>query len=245
MATLSHTAPVDARSSSRMLAGAVGYIRVSTEEQAVGGVSLAAQRTAVEAYCRLHGLDLMQVCADEGLSGRRADNRPGLQEAVDSARRMRGVLVVHSLSRLARSTRDAIDIADSLAHAGADLVSISERIDTTNGMGRFFFTTMAALAQLERDLISERTTAALAHKRANSQRIGGHIPLGFDLHEDGVQLIENEDEQRVLERILELRRRGLSSRGIIARLDRDGLRPKHGGCWHPKVVLDICARAGC
>ncbi len=94
---------------------AVAYLRVSTEEQATSGVSLAAQRETAEAYCRLHGLDLAQVFADEGRSGCRADNRPGLRDAIQAASAARAVLVVHSLSRLARSTRDAIDIADRLS----------------------------------------------------------------------------------------------------------------------------------
>ncbi len=221
---------------------AVAYLRVSTEEQATIGVSLAAQREAAENYCRLHGLDLAHVFADEGISGTRTDNRPGLRDAIQAASAARCVLIVHSLSRLARSTRDAIDIADQLAKAHTDLVSISEKIDTTSGMGRFFFTTIAALAQLERDQISERTIAALAYKRSRHERVGGHIPLGYDLADDGVHLLENPDEQRVLRRILELRRQGLSSRKIIKRLDRDGLKPKHGGRWHPKVIIDVCKR---
>ena len=91
---------------------AIGYVRVSTEEQATEGVSLDAQRAKVLAYCGLHSLGLAQTYADEGLSGKRADNRPGLQSAITHACESRGVLVVHSLSRLARSTRDAIDIAE-------------------------------------------------------------------------------------------------------------------------------------
>lgn len=217
-------------------------MRVSTEEQATGGVSLAAQRESIATYCRLHRLELAHIHADEGISGKRADNRPGLAEAVAAACAARGALVVYSLSRLARSTRDAIDIADRLAKAGADLVSISERIDTTTSMGRFFFTTIAALAQLERDLIGERTAAALAHKRRNGQRYSGVLPLGFELAADGEHLVENDGEQHVLQRILKLRREGLGARRIIARLEREGLKPKGGGRWHPKVVLDVCAR---
>ena len=62
---------------------AVGYVRVSTEEQAREGVSLAAQRQKIVGYCDLHGLSLAHTFADEGLSGKRADNRPGLQEAIE------------------------------------------------------------------------------------------------------------------------------------------------------------------
>ncbi len=222
--------------------GAIAYARVSTEEQARGGVSLDVQRASARKYCDLHCLRLDRIYADEGISGKRADNRPELQEAIQAACSARGVLVVYSLSRLARSTRDAIDIADQLAKASADLVSISEKIDTTNGMGRFFFTTIAALAQLERDLISERTAAAMSHKRDRRERVSHQIPLGYDLADDGVQLVENKAEQRLLRRIRKLHGQGLSSRQIIERLERAGHEPKNGGRWHPKVVLGICQR---
>ena len=121
---------------------------------------------------------------------------------------------------LARSTRDAIEITERLEQAGADLVSITERIDTTTGIGRFFFTTMAALAQLERDQISERTTAALAHKRHKRQRVSGQIPFGYDLADDGVHLVANRPEQRTIRRVRRLRDSGMSSRNIIAELER-------------------------
>ena len=129
---------------------AIGYVRVSTEEQATEGVSLDAQRAKVVAYCGVQDLELAQTYADEGLSGKRADNRPSLQNAITHACECRGVLVVYSLSRLARSTRDAIDIAERLADAEADLVSITEKIDTTTSMGRVFVTTIAALCIMAR-----------------------------------------------------------------------------------------------
>ena len=78
---------------------AIGYVRVSTEEQATEGVSLEAQRAKVVAYCGLHGLELAQTYADEGLSAKRADNRPGLQSAITHACESRCALVVYSLSR--------------------------------------------------------------------------------------------------------------------------------------------------
>jgi len=220
---------------------AFGYVRVSTDEQANLGVSLDAQRQRIAAFCQLHDLELSAIFADEGLSGSRADNRPGLNGVLNAACRAKSPIVVYSLSRLARSTSDAIAMAERLADAGADLISITERIDTTTGMGRFFFTTVAALAQLERDLISERTTAALAHKRSKGERIGG-IPLGFDVAADGKHLVANADEQRVVEAIHRFRAEGMSARRIITRLDAMGMTPKGGGKWHPKVILDVCRR---
>src|SRR5450631_3098191 len=202
---------------------AVGYVRVSTEEQAHEGVSLDAQRAKVVAYCGLHGLELARTYADEGLSAKRADNRPGLQSAITHACDSHCALVVYSLSRLARSTRDAIDIAERLAKSEADLVSITEKIDTTTSMGRFFFTTIAALAQLERDQISERTCMALAHKRSKRQRVSGQIPYGSRLAPDGFNLVDEPEEQRAVAIIKRIRTAGGSTREIEKELQRQDL----------------------
>ena len=111
-----------------------------TEEQAARlraaaareGISLDAQTTSIRAWCEAHEYRLLSVHEDAGISGGRADNRPGLREALDLACSLKGALIVYSLSRLARSTRDALQISERLDRAGADLVSISERIDTTS-----------------------------------------------------------------------------------------------------------------
>ena len=84
----------------------VGYCRVSTVDQATEGVSLAAQRARIEAWCTAHDHELVTVHEDRGLSGGRLDNRAGLLAALDDVCQRRGVLAVYSLSRMARSTRD-------------------------------------------------------------------------------------------------------------------------------------------
>ena len=188
---------------------AIGYIRVSTAGQAAEGVGLDAQRARIEAWCVANGYELRDVFTDAGVSGKRADNRPGLQEALDAVTKSRGgALVVYSLSRLARSTKDAIAIAERLDKAGADLVSLSESIDTTNAAGKMVFRMLAVLAEFERDLVSERTKAALSVKRARGERLGGHMPYGYDAAADGATLIENSAEQAVIRDILVMRSQG-------------------------------------
>ena len=106
---------------------AVGYVRVSTEDQAREGVSLEAQRAKIEAWCAANGYELVAMHEDAGLSGSRADNRPGLQLALEQACHEKTALVAYSISRISRSTRDLLGIAERLEQAGADLVSLSER----------------------------------------------------------------------------------------------------------------------
>jgi len=98
-------------------------------------------------------LALAHIYADEGLSGKRADNRPGLQQAIDDACRFKRVLVVYSLSRVARSTRDAIDIAALLVRCESGLVSTTDKIDTTTSNSTFCLNTGAGAtsAQAGRD----------------------------------------------------------------------------------------------
>src|SRR5690348_7915915 len=107
-------------------AQAVIYIRVSTLDQANEGVSLDAQRARAKQWAAANGYGVFPHVFCDAISGKRMSNRPELQRALDEACRVKGrAVIVYSLSRLARSTRDAIAIADRLAKAGCDLVSLT------------------------------------------------------------------------------------------------------------------------
>ncbi len=221
---------------------AIGYARVSTTGQVTEGVSLEAQQAKIRAWCEVHGFTLADLFVDAGLSGCRSDNRPGLQRALTAACKERGALIVFSLSRLARSTKDAILISERLAKAGADLVSLSERIDTTTAAGKMVFRMLAVLAEFERDLIAERTKGALAHLRIQGKRISGLIPYGYDLAPDGESLVPNPREQEGLCLIQTLRATGLGRRRTAAELNARGISTKTGTPWSPQAVGCILKR---
>jgi DNA invertase Pin-like site-specific DNA recombinase len=106
----------------------------------------------------------------------------------------------------------------------------------------FFFTLTAALAEMERGIVAERTKAALAHKRIKGEKTGGDVPFGYDL-ESGL-LVENREEQRILKGIQKDRGRGLSLRRIARSLEENGIPTKRGGAsWHPQIVKQILRRA--
>lgn len=224
---------------------AYGYIRVSTAGQADDGVSLDAQHSRIEAWCNANSYRLADVFSDAGISGKRADNRPGLQKALEAVCQTRGggALVVYSLSRLARSTKDAIAIAERLDKAGADLVSLSEKIDTTSAAGRMVFRMLAVLAEFERDLVSERTKTALAHKRSNGERIGS-VPYGYHLADDGRTLLLNEAEQAVITDIRTMRQQGKKLREIATTLSERKTATKTGKSsrWSHQAVARILVR---
>lgn len=221
---------------------AVAYCRVSTEGQATDGVSLAAQGARIQAWCTANDYELIGTHVDAGLSGCRSDNRPGLQAALAEACRSKGALIVYSLSRLARSTKDAIAISERLAKSGADLVSLTEKIDTTSAAGKMIFRLLAVLAEFERDQVAERTRAALGHLRRQSLRVSGRLPYGFDLAGDRRSLIPNVQEQAGLQLIHNLRRTGLGRRRIAAQLNASGTLTKTGVPWSPQAVGNILRR---
>jgi DNA invertase Pin-like site-specific DNA recombinase len=221
---------------------AFGYLRVSTIGQVEEGVSLDAQRAKIQAWCLANDVELTGMFVDAGISGKRADNRPELQAALDAVCKSGGVLVVYSLSRLARSTKDTIQISERLSKSGADLVSLSEKIDTTSAAGKMVFQMLAVLAEFERNQISERTCSAMSHKKSLGQRVG-KIPFGHDLAEDGVALIENRREQAAIELIRLLRETGMSYGKVADVLNRKQIKTKEGaGQWESMTVMRILKR---
>lgn len=216
------------------------YTRVSTDSQ-VDGISLAAQLAKLQAWASLHDAEIVGTFTDEGISGTRED-RPGLLAALETACKHRASLVVYSLSRLSRSTSHTIKLAERLNKSQADLVSLTEQLDTRSASGRMVFRLLATLAEFERDLTAERTKSALAHKRSKNELVGS-VPFGFDLAADGISLIENADQQRALELITSLRAKGLSLRTIAAELTRLKVPTAKGNlAWKHSTVQRILER---
>lgn len=208
---------------------AVGYIRVSTEEQAKEGVSLAAQRAQVEAWCVAKGWELVEVFADEGISGKSMKGRPGLAAALNLLEQDGGgVLVVTKLDRLSRSVRDILDLVElRFVKNGATLCSIGESLDATTASGKFVLLILAGLAQMEREQVGERTGAALQHKKAQGDW-QGNVPYGWRAgngpggRKDRAQWVEVPEEQAVIRRVKRLRKQGMSLRQIVAKVNDAG-----------------------
>lgn len=207
------------------MANVIGYIRVSTTMQANDGVSLDAQRAKIEAWAMLNDYDLKAIHVDSGISGKKIKNRPGLQAALDSCEKG-DALVVYSLTRLSRSVRDTMDISDLLAKTGADLVSLSEKIDTTSAAGKMIFRMLSVMAQFESDQISERVKFGMDYKKSQGGSMGT-ADFGYSVDVDG-KLIENEAEQLIITTIKGYRDAGISLRTIVSRLNDLGYVSRSG-----------------
>jgi site-specific DNA recombinase len=218
---------------------AIGYIRVSTEQQAEEGVSLDAQKARIEAWCVTNGYELITVYVDAGLSGKTMDKRKGLQDALNALKKGMA-LVAYSLSRLARSSIDLQTISALVAKKKGDLVSLSESLDTTTAMGKMMFTVMAGLAQMERDLIAERTSHALQHMKRNGQ-VYSATPYGFQAIEG--RLVQVEQEAAVVAEIQAARVGGQTLQAIADNLNTRGIPTKTGKQWQPATIHLLLKRS--
>ena len=221
---------------------AIGYGRVSTEEQARKGVSLDAQRERIVSYCLASGLDLRHVILDDGVSGaKKLETRPGgieLAEAVENGPITH--VVAMKLDRLFRDAEDALHRTRAWDRAGIALHIIDmggSSLNTASAMGRMFVTMTAAFAELERNLISERTAIALRHKR-DQRKVYAPTPFGFD--RSGDTLVENDSERATLRLLRQWDAEGLPYRAMADRLNAAGTPTKRGGkCWYASTVLSI------
>ena len=211
----------------------VGYIRVSTDEQARNGQSLDAQEASIREWAEKAHTPVLRMFKDAGISGTKLRQRPALQDALRLSCEQKAVLVVYSLSRLSRSTKDTLQIAEKLDKAGADLVSLSEKIDTTSASGKMLFRLMAVLNEFERDQISERTSAALQHMKAKGL-VYSPIPYGY--MRDGDRLIPVEEELQILKLMKNFRTQGRSYAWIAKYLTEESIPTKKGGKWYPATV---------
>ena len=214
---------------------AIVYTRVSTNEQSIEGVSLEMQKSKAKSYCHLNDLLIKNVFSD--IASGKTTKRPGLQNALGSCGRG-DVLIVYSLSRLSRSVMDTLAIADSLNQRGVDLVSLSERIDTSTPSGRLVLTVLSGMNQWEREQLAERTRDALQTKRARGERTGA-IPYGYQLAEDGIHLVKDQTEQVMIDLAKALKKEGKSLRQIADRLTLEGFVPKRGKRFYAQSVKNL------
>ncbi|MGA2109154.1 MAG: recombinase family protein [Syntrophorhabdales bacterium] len=218
----------------------MGYVRVSTDEQAREGISLESQRAKIETYCSLNDLELVEILEDAGKSGKDL-NREGMQALMD---RIKGhsidAVVVYKLDRLSRRVRDTLSLMDLIEKKSVAFHSITEKIDTKSAMGKFFLNIMASMNQWERDTIAERTRDALRLKIIRNER-AGQVPYGWRLAEDRKTLLEHKGEQKAVSLMRDLREKGCSLRSICQELETKGHKPV-GHKWHPKTIASILSR---
>ena len=218
----------------------LAYLRVSTLEQAESRAGLDAQRDALTRYVAFTGDEIVGWYVDEGRSGKQLKGRPALLGAISDLEQRPPVadgLVVAKLDRLARSIVDFGMLVDRASQRGWTIVCLDPQIDLTTATGRMIAKLIALLAEWERELGGERTSAALKALRAAGKQLGRRGEL------DGT----------IRARILAERAGGATLAAIADELNREGVPTAHSGVrktgrviearWHPWTVAKI-ARGG-
>lgn len=205
---------------------AVGYVRVSTDDQADSGLGLEAQRAAIEGEAARRGWDLVRVFTDTA-SGKSLSRRPGLEQALATLESGGAdALVVSKLDRLSRSTKDFGELMERAQRKGWAPVVLDLGVDTTTPAGELVASVMVSVAQWERRAIGQRTKEALAAKKAQGARLGRPRQL----------------PEATRKRVIRLHRKGLSLRAIAETLNEAGVPTAQGGArWHASTVRKIVA----
>ena len=217
---------------------AVAYVRVSTQEQALEGVSLAAQEERIKAYCSLAGLTLTEVVKEAGVSaGIPLADRPGGQTVLEAVKMKRVQhIIALKLDRLFRDAIDALTMTRDWDKTGISLHLVDmggQALNTSSAMGRFFLSMMASFAELEKNLIGERTTMAMRHKKAMRQ-VYSPTPFGFE--RVGNDLRINEQEIAIILKVKVWRENGWSLGKIAKELNQTGVPTKQGKRWYASTI---------
>ena len=236
----------------------IGYIRVSTNHQAESGLGLADQRSKIETYCELYDLELIDVIADEGVSGRSLKGRHGLQSIIDrsEADEFDGVIIA-KLDRLTRSLPDLHHLLNGLLNT-VELHSVNEKIDTSSSTGRLILNVLTSVASWEAEQAGERTSWALKEKKNQAQdaentkakkanrkakkiKVNGRAPFGYRWV-DG-ELTKDTKEQAVIKAMVNLRKLGVTYAEIGDELTKRGYFTSKGTPFQRTAIRRMLIRA--
>jgi len=217
---------------------ALCYVRVSTVEQSKFGFSLDAQEERLRAYCRMAGLEVVELIREEGVSasiplGKRPAGSKLLGQVIGSH------IVCLKLDRLFRDAEDALRQTKAWDRAGIVLHLVDlggTSLSTGSAMGRMFLTLMAGCAELERNLVAERTASILAHKKQQC-KVYNHTPYGFE--RAGDRLVVAAAEMAMVHLMRERREDGWSFAMIADAFNSDHIPGKNGGRWYGRTVKNI------
>ena len=218
------------------------YIRVSTEEQAAEGFSIAAQREKLSAYCKIHDLT-GQFYIDDGYSGKSL-HRPAMQQMIqDIKQKLHEVVAVVKLDRLSRRQKDILYLIEDLLEAySVNFVSVTENFDTTSPFGKAALGMMAVFAQLERETIVERSRTGKAQSFKEGHSQGGPPPYGYSYNTQEKGILEvNHKTAYLVPKIYEMYLAGYGYASIANYLSSELKIPSAGGKanWPATTIKNI------
>jgi len=206
----------------------IAYLRVSTSEQAESGAGMDAQRAAITAEVERRGWILMATLEDAGVSGKSRKGRKGLAAALAMLEAgAADALIVSKVDRVARSLLDFCTLTEEAKQGGWSIIALDAAFDQTTPQGRAMTQMLGVFAELEREMISQRTKDGLAAKRVQGVQLGRRV----------------ETPERVDARIQRQRAEGMSFGRIANGLNEDAIPTVHGGVqWYAATVRAVLQR---
>ena len=218
---------------------AIGYCRVSTEEQAKEGVSLDNQKERIKGYCTYKGFELTDIIEDAGISGGKNKARPGFVELLDRIETGEiKTVILYSLERLSRDMLTLLALERLLDEKDVELHTVEGQVDTSTPDGWLNFAMKAFLGEMERRQVKYRTKKAMEYKK-NQGAVVGSIPYGYRRNGNG--LVEDPREQETVKIVNVLYQDNNKLIDICRVLKERNLKTRNGKQFAPEQVKRIIA----
>lgn len=216
------------------------YIRVSTEDQAKDGFSIHAQREKLTKYAEANDWDIFDYYVDDGISGKNLDGRPEVTRLLNDVKEGKiNNILIYKLDRLTRSVRDLIYLIELFETHNCTFNSQTEKIDTSNAVGRMFVKIIGIFAEFERENLAERVSFGYEQKTREGNYTNTNGVYGYDYVVGEKRLDINEDEKELVNRIFDLYIDGKSYFKIAKQFNEENIPTKRGGHWAAGTIKSI------
>lgn len=216
------------------------YMRVSTEEQAKDGFSIHAQKEKLTSYCKINDWEVFDYYIDDGISGKNIKDRPEVSRLIEDVKdgKVNNILI-YKLDRLTRSVKDLISLIELFDEHNCNFNSVTEKLDTSNAVGRMFIKIIGIFAEFERENLAERVSFGYEQKTREGNYTNTQGVNGYDYIVGKGDLVVNEEEKEFVNRIYKMYLNGNSMQKIARIFNNEKIPTKRGGYWSGSTIKSI------